>query len=63
MLFAYGLWKIPYVRWFGLGLNLAMIAATPIQGSHYLVDVLAGMSIAALSIFICSCAMTFAGKF
>ena len=30
-----------------LGLNLLMLAATPIDGSHYFIDVFAGIAIAA----------------
>lgn len=35
-----------WLRWPFIGLNLAMIAATPIDGGHYFVDVLAGLVIA-----------------
>jgi len=42
------LWPIPILRWVMLGLNLAILAATPIDGSHYFSDVLAGIGIAAL---------------
>jgi len=34
------------LRWFGLALNGLMIAATPIDGSHYFIDVFAGLTIA-----------------
>lgn len=37
----------PWLRWPFLLLNLTMIAATPIDGGHYFVDVLAGLAIAA----------------
>lgn len=37
----------PWLRWPFLILNLTMIAATPIDGGHYFVDVLAGLAIAA----------------
>ncbi|KRE02130.1 hypothetical protein ASE63_07075 [Bosea sp. Root381] len=36
----------PWLRWPFVLLNLAMIAATPIDGGHYFVDVLAGLAIA-----------------
>ena len=42
------LWPIPYVRWAILLLNAAMLAATPIDGSHYFSDVFAGIGIAAM---------------
>lgn len=37
----------PWLRWPFLLLNLTMIAATPIDGGHYFVDVVAGLLIAA----------------
>jgi membrane-associated phospholipid phosphatase len=46
------LWPVAIVRWLFLFLNMAMLAATPIDGSHYLVDVLAGLAIAALSLLL-----------
>lgn len=50
VIFAWAFWQSPWTRWPGLGLNLAMIAATPIDGGHYFVDVIAGCGIAAVSI-------------
>jgi membrane-associated phospholipid phosphatase len=50
--FAYGYLKMPYLRWPGLALAALTLAATPIDGGHYLVDVLAGIAIAAISIAI-----------
>jgi len=46
VLFAVTLWPVPVLRWFALALNAAMLAATPIDGSHYLVDMLAGAAVA-----------------
>src|SRR5690606_36367265 len=40
------LWPIARLRWIILPLNLAMLAATPIDGSHYLFDVIAGVAVA-----------------
>jgi membrane-associated phospholipid phosphatase len=42
------LWPIPFVRWAILLLNAVMLAATPIDGSHYFSDVFAGIGIAVL---------------
>lgn len=50
VLIAWAVWHIPYVRYPGLILNVLMLAATPLHGSHFLTDVLAGMILAALSI-------------
>jgi len=46
LIFALALWPMPVLRWFGLALNLLMIVATPIDGSHYFIDVVAGLAIA-----------------
>jgi hypothetical protein len=40
------LWPIARLRWPVFILNTAMLAATPIDGAHYLVDVLAGLAVA-----------------
>lgn len=43
-------WPMPIARWLSVAVNSTMLAATPIDGSHYLVDVLAGVAIAILCI-------------
>jgi len=48
IIFIAGLWPIPVLRWIGLIVNVLMIAATPVEGGHYFVDVLAGVVIALL---------------
>lgn len=53
-LFAWAVWRTPYVRWAGLLINAVMVAATPFYGSHYLVDVLAGLALAPPS-FLLAC--------
>jgi hypothetical protein len=45
------LWPIPILRWVILALNVAMLAATPIDGSHYLIDMLAGIAVAAICFY------------
>jgi hypothetical protein len=42
------------------GLNIVMIAATPVFGGHYLVDCIAGAAVAALSIAVVRYVQTFA---
>jgi membrane-associated phospholipid phosphatase len=42
------LWPVPVLRWAILMLNLAMLIATPIDGSHYFIDVFAGIVLAVL---------------
>jgi len=39
------LWPVARVRWVIFGLNALMLAATPIDGSHYFIDVLAGIAV------------------
>jgi membrane-associated phospholipid phosphatase len=46
VIFLLALWRVPLVRWAAVVVNILMIAATPIDGSHYLVDVIAGVMIA-----------------
>ncbi len=48
MILILALWPIPFVRWAILVLNAAMLAATPIDGSHYFSDVFAGVGIGVL---------------
>ena len=45
---AAALWPLARLRWVFVVLNTAMLIATPIDGSHYFVDVLAGVALAAL---------------
>jgi hypothetical protein len=45
------LWPVPILRWAILGIDMVMLAATPIDGSHYVVDVAAGIAIAAACLF------------
>lgn len=49
LLFLLALWRVKYIGWIATLLNVAMIAATPVDGSHYFSDVAAGLAIALLS--------------
>ncbi len=49
LLFLLALWPVRYVGGIAALLNVAMIAATPVDGSHYFCDVIAGLAIALLS--------------
>ena len=42
---------VKLLRWPVLALNLAVVLATPVQGGHHFIDVLASFPVAALSIF------------
>jgi membrane-associated phospholipid phosphatase len=46
------LWPVPILRWAIVALNIAMLAGTPIDGSHYFTDVFAGASIGALCFLV-----------
>ena len=50
VLFAWALWAVRWVRPLALLVNGAMLAATPLNGGHYFIDVIAGVAIAALAI-------------
>ncbi len=45
-------WPLKFLRWPALALNTLVLVATPIQGGHHVVDVLAGFAVAAAGIAI-----------
>jgi hypothetical protein len=47
VLFAAALWPVKRLRWIALILNGLLLIATPTYGSHYFIDVIAGIAIAA----------------
>jgi membrane-associated phospholipid phosphatase len=53
VVFACALWSVRSLRLPALALNTVMIAATPIEGSHYFADVIAGTAIAGLCWIAC----------
>ncbi len=50
----WGFWTsgVRWLKWTGPVVALATIVATPVDGGHYFVDVLAGVVIAAVSILV-----------
>ena len=50
ILYAWALWPVKAVRWLVVPLNVAIVATTPIGGSHYAIDVVAGFVVALASI-------------
>jgi hypothetical protein len=50
VLYAWALWPVRWIRPFALLANGAMIAATPVNGAHYFIDIIAGIALAVLSI-------------
>lgn len=51
LLFIWATWRVAVVRWISLVLNAALIAATPIIGTHYFIDIAAGFVVAFLAVF------------
>ena len=43
---------MPYLRWAALGLNITMLAATPVNGAHYFVDLIGGALVAAIGLLL-----------
>jgi hypothetical protein len=42
--------RIPALRWPIAALNIVMLLATPVEGTHYLTDLLSGMAVASLAL-------------
>jgi hypothetical protein len=51
LLYAWALWRVWWMRPAALIANGLMLAATPIDGGHYFVDVAAGLTVAAVAIW------------
>ena len=45
-------WPLKALRWVIVPVNLAMLAATPVEGAHYLVDMLVGVLVALIAVAI-----------
>lgn len=52
ILFIWAAWPLKMLRWPILLINIAMLMATPIEGAHYLIDVIGGVVVAGLSIAV-----------
>ena len=52
VLYMWALWPVRFVGGLAAALNLLMIAATPVIGAHYMIDVFGGVALAAISIYI-----------
>ena len=51
LLTIYYTWPLKLLRWPALLLNLLALAATPVQGGHHLIDVIAGVPVTLLALF------------
>ncbi|MDE2597304.1 MAG: phosphatase PAP2 family protein [Sphingomonadales bacterium] len=52
VIYMFAAWPLRQLRWPLLALNLAMLAATPIEGTHYLADMIAGSLVALVAILV-----------
>jgi hypothetical protein len=50
-------WSLPRLRWIVLPINFAMILSIPVEGNHYLADMLIGATVAISAIFIVKACM------
>jgi membrane-associated phospholipid phosphatase len=50
VLYIWALWPVRYFRWAAIATNAWMIAATPLIGAHYVIDVIGGIGVAAGSV-------------
>jgi hypothetical protein len=51
-LYAAAAWRVPRLRWPLIAVNGAMLLSTPVEGTHYLSDILLGMAIAGVALVI-----------
>ena len=54
--------ELPVIRWIAAGLNAVVLIATPIQGGHHVIDVLAGVGVAMLAVLFANAVMRWAGR-
>lgn len=45
-------WRIPRLRWVLIPLNGAMLLSTPVEGTHYLADIILGIGVAIVAMII-----------
>lgn len=58
LILAAALWPMPVMRWFGVVINGLMMVSIPVEGSHYFVDMIAGLAIAAAALAIARALVT-----
>lgn len=52
VLYIVAAWRAPPLRWPLLFINTLMLLATPVEGTHYLVDIIAGAAVAGVSVLL-----------
>jgi hypothetical protein len=50
LIFIWAVWTLPHARLVAVPLNVALIAATPINGAHYFIDIVGGCAVATTAI-------------
>jgi len=50
VLFVWAAWPVRYLKWLICLLNLGLLAATPVDGAHYTIDIVAGILVAIIAI-------------
>ena len=48
-------WRIPALRWWIVALNAGMLLSTPVEGTHYLVDMVFGAGVAGIALSLTAC--------
>ena len=51
-LYAAAAWRVPRLRWPLIIVNAAMLLSTPVEGTHYLVDIILGMMVASAALTV-----------
>ncbi len=51
-LYVWAVWPVRGFRWVAIGINTWMIAATPVIGAHYIIDIVGGAIVAAGSVLL-----------
>lgn len=57
VIFMLSAWSVPVLRWLSLALNVLMLAATPVQGAHYISDMIVGAGIGGIAFAISAWAL------
>ncbi|HLG83902.1 MAG TPA: phosphatase PAP2 family protein [Bradyrhizobium sp.] len=52
VLYCWALWPVRACRWIAIGLGTWMVAATPVIGAHYIIDLVGGAAVAGASIVL-----------
>ena len=62
VLYIWALWPVRWIAGIAALLNALMIAATPAIGAHYVIDIVAGIAVAAASIWVTKICLEWRGR-